>query len=572
MRLLLPRVAVLLAITLRVALMVTRVALSVTGVALIALITRVALGVTRVALGVTGVAGVALGVARVSVLLWVSPWVAELLLVSALARELRVAPGRLGLRLTLALRLAAVDRSRPAALVGRRRRAAGGLAALVVESFLGGSWAVPGRLVARWGSASRVTRALPEARLVARDRRVRVALRCRLVGVEGRGLVDGGVHGFAAAGIAGITLARQRLPLPGDLVDPGGLVAPPVVAGLRAPAVHRAPRIRPGDWRRSVTAQSTSQSKMCGDRPETRVESPGSTAGFGKEINGVSGIDASVLTISPDRPFRASITTFGALAWSGFRRYATYRQATIAGSFTNIVFGFLRCYVLLAVAAGAVGNRPGGYGPEQLATYVWVGQGLLAVVGVWGWTDLADRIRTGDIASDLLRPVPPVVSYLAADLGRALHALLTRFVGPLIAGAVFFHLYLPHRWPTIPLFTVSVLLAVIGSFGCRYLVNATAYWLHDARGVQMLWTLGSGVLAGLYFPLRLLPDWAAVTLWIATPLPGLLQTPLDVLVERDPPVTQVGLVALQAVWAVLLLWLAQVVQRRAEHKLVVQGG
>jgi len=79
----------------------------------------------------------------------------------------------------------------------------------------------------------------------------------------------------------------------------------------------------------------------------------------------VSGIDASVLTISPGRPLRASVTTFGALVGSGFRRYATYRQATIAGSFTNIVFGFLRCYVLLAVAAsveraGQVDRAPGG--------------------------------------------------------------------------------------------------------------------------------------------------------------------------------------------------------------------
>ena len=73
-------------------------------------------------------------------------------------------------------------------------------------------------------------------------------------------------------------------------------------------------------------------------------------------------------------------------------------------------------------------------------------------------------------------------------------------------------------------------------------------------------------------PLRLLPTGAAVTLWVATPLPGLLQTPLDVLVERDPPGRQVGLVVLQAAWAVGLLYLAKIVQRRAERKLVVQGG
>jgi ABC-2 type transport system permease protein len=286
----------------------------------------------------------------------------------------------------------------------------------------------------------------------------------------------------------------------------------------------------------------------------------------------VDRIDASVPTISPDRPIRASVTTFGALMWSGFRRYATYRQATIAGTFTNIVFGFLRCYVLLAVAAGAGGGRPGGYDRAQLATFVWLGQGLLTVSGIWGWTELSDRIRTGDVASDLLRPVSPVAAYLAADLGRGAHAMLTRFVPPVLVGAVFFPFAVPHRWQTVPLFLVSVVLAVVGCFGCRYLVNATAYWLQDARGPLMLWTLGSAVLCGLYFPLRLLPEWATVGLWVGTPLPGLLQTPIDVLVERDPSGRQVGLVALQAIWAFVLLLLARWVQRNAERKLVVQGG
>ncbi len=282
-------------------------------------------------------------------------------------------------------------------------------------------------------------------------------------------------------------------------------------------------------------------------------------------------LTATASTISVRRT-RASLVTFGALTWSGFRRHATYRQATLAGAFTNVVFGFLRCYVLLAVAAGAVTGRPAGYDPAQLATFVWVGQGMLAVTLMWGWAELADRIRSGDVAADLLRPVHPVVSYLAPDLGRAGYAVLTRFVPPLTVGALFFELYTPQRWFTVPLFAVSVLLATVICFACRFLVNATAYWLHDARGPIILWTLGAGVLSGLYFPLRFLPEPLAVALWVATPFPSLMQTPLDVLVERDPSGLQAGLVGLQVVWAVALLTACVVVQRRAERRMVVQGG
>jgi len=84
--------------------------------------------------------------------------------------------------------------------------------------------------------------------------------------------------------------------------------------------------------------------------------------------------------------------------------------------------------------------------------------------------------------------------------------------------------------------------------------------------------VASGVFGGLYFPIRFFPDWLAVATWVLTPLPSLFQTPLDVLVERDGPALQAGLVALQAVWAALLLLACRAVQRRAERKLVVQGG
>ncbi|MFI6757911.1 ABC transporter permease [Micromonospora sp. NPDC050417] len=263
--------------------------------------------------------------------------------------------------------------------------------------------------------------------------------------------------------------------------------------------------------------------------------------------------------------------TFTAITGSGYRCYSTYRQATFAGAFTNIVFGFLHCYVFLAVATGA-GGRAGGYDSRQLATFVWVGQGLLAVVGLWGWSDLADRIRTGDVASDLLRPVSPVVSYLATDLGRAAHAVLTRFVPPVLTGPIFFDVYLPTRWPTVPLFLLSMVLAVVLSFAGRYLVNASVYWLADVRGPMLLWTLCSGILAGLYFPLRFLPDWAFTTIWLATPFPSMMQTPLDVLVERDEAPVQAGLVGLQLCWVGAALFACVVVQRRAERRLVVQGG
>jgi ABC-2 type transport system permease protein len=272
------------------------------------------------------------------------------------------------------------------------------------------------------------------------------------------------------------------------------------------------------------------------------------------------------------RDLGAQLGAICALAWAGFRRYATYRQAMAASTFTNTVFGFLRCYVLLAVAASTATGVAAGYDAEQLATYCWASQGLIGVVMLWGWTELGDRIRTGDVVADLLRPLHPVASYLAVDLGRALHASLTRFAIPMTVGAVFFDLYAPRRPATYPLFALSALLGVLLCFGCRYLVNAAGFWLLDIRGIVLFWTFGTGVLAGLAFPLHFLPSWLVAVLWVATPFPSILQAPLDVLVERGSTLALAGVVAGQAAWSVVVLAICWYVQRRAERRLVIQGG
>lgn len=271
---------------------------------------------------------------------------------------------------------------------------------------------------------------------------------------------------------------------------------------------------------------------------------------------------------APGRKSAGSVRMYAALAAAGFRRHATYRQATIAGASTNIVFGFLRCYALLAVAAGA-GGVAAGYDAPKLATYVWTSQGMLAVVYIWGWPDFAERVRSGDIVADLLRPVDPVSYLLAVDVGRAGFALLTRFVSPVVVGALLFDLYAPRHPATYPLFVVSLALAVLVCFACRHVVYCSVYWLMDIRGPHLVWTLVSSFLAGLYLPLWLLPEPLPVLLVYGTPFPAMVQTPIDVLTERGPAGPAI---ARQVAWAVVALLAARLVQRRAERRLVVQGG
>ncbi|MGW2518121.1 ABC transporter permease [Streptomyces sp. NPDC001617] len=258
-----------------------------------------------------------------------------------------------------------------------------------------------------------------------------------------------------------------------------------------------------------------------------------------------------------------------AVAAGGFRRYATYRAATVAGVFTNTAFGLILVYTYTALW----NERPhlGGYDLPQAITYVWIGQSLFKTLANGGGgveTELMERIRTGDVAVDLYRPADLQLWWLATDLGRSAFELLGRGVPPFVLGALLFDMALPTDATTWLAFLVSVFLAALVSFGLRYLVALTAFWLMDGTGmIQIAWLTG-WFCSGMVLPLNVFPGTAGEVVR-ALPWSSLLQAPADVFLGQADVLSTY---AFQAMWAVVLLAAGRMVQAAATRRVVVQGG
>ncbi|GLW54959.1 ABC transporter permease [Kitasatospora phosalacinea] len=266
----------------------------------------------------------------------------------------------------------------------------------------------------------------------------------------------------------------------------------------------------------------------------------------------------------------------GGVYWSvargAFRRYATYRAATVAGTVTNTVFGMILASTVLALWR----TRPGlgGYDAAQAVTYIWISQGLLVTVAVWGGgfqDDLQARFRSGDIAVDLYRPVDFQGWWLATDLGRAGYQLVTRGAVPMLAGAVLFDLVLPGDPLVWAEFLLSVALAVLVSFGLRFLATLTGFWLHESEGVRAVMTVVSMFFSGMLLPLALFPGLLG-ELARVLPFSAMVQLPADVLLQRRTGTALLGLYGFQLAWGAALLALGRAGQALAVRRVVVQGG
>ena len=260
-----------------------------------------------------------------------------------------------------------------------------------------------------------------------------------------------------------------------------------------------------------------------------------------------------------------------ALIGAGFRRQSRYRAAAVAGAASNTAFGLLRSSIVTA-AIGTAGGQLGGYAAATGVTYVWVSQALLGSLEIFQLELLALRVRTGDIAVDLARPVDLQLQFAAQDLGRALAVILPRGAPILAVGALTFGLALPRDPLAYVAGTVSFGLGLGVSFACRYLVNLLALWLLDVRGIFTTYVTVTSVLCGLIVPVTWFPPWLA-TAAAATPFPSILQAPADVLTGRVHGAGPVaGILAVQLCWLVATVTAGQVMQRVGVRRLVVQGG
>jgi ABC-2 type transport system permease protein len=266
--------------------------------------------------------------------------------------------------------------------------------------------------------------------------------------------------------------------------------------------------------------------------------------------------------------------TYAWVMWYGMRRHAAYRFGALSEAVTNTVFGFLRAYILIALWHA----RPalGGYDVADAVTFCFLTQALIGPVQIFGGMELTERIRSGDVAIDLYRPVDLQGWWLAYDLGRAVFALAFRGVPPLVTGILVFRLTPPGpvMWAE---FAVAVLLAMLVGFGVRYVATLCVFWLHDDRGVQAVALVASLFFSGLLLPLVVFPGLLGV---VADHLPwaALIQVPADVFLGKAGYFGLHGTAGLlaaygfQAFWAVVLLAAGRVLTAAARRKLVIHGG
>lgn len=258
-----------------------------------------------------------------------------------------------------------------------------------------------------------------------------------------------------------------------------------------------------------------------------------------------------------------------ALTRLAMQRQFTYRAALVAGLLTNFFFGLLRATIMIALYDQR--RQVAGISLQDAITYTGLTQAIIAFLMLFSWFDIIDSIHTGQVGADLLKPVSFYGFWMAQDFGQAVVNLGLRGIAILAFFALVYQISFPTsagHWLALAL---CLLLSWLVSFAWRFLLNLSAFWVTNARGLARLFFGLSWLLSGFFMPLKFYPDWFARLAYL-TPFPHMVNTLVEVYLGLlDGPALVNALLA-QAAWGLGLVIVGQIILQAGVRRLVVQGG
>jgi ABC-2 type transport system permease protein len=227
--------------------------------------------------------------------------------------------------------------------------------------------------------------------------------------------------------------------------------------------------------------------------------------------------------------------------------------------------------VSLALWSAIARSAPvGRFGQREFVTYFLATIVVRQLTGSWVVWELIQEIRTGTLASRLLKPIHPFVSYSADNLAAVpLRALLAVPLAGIALASGGAHL------PRSPLMLGALVLSLVGAWIITFFVMAIigtlSFFLESSASIFEVWLACFMLLSGYLLPLELFPGWVR-SLSYVLPFRYMLGFPVELLIGIETRDEIVRGLAVQWTYCLLAGGLALAAWRAGLRRFGAFGG
>lgn len=184
---------------------------------------------------------------------------------------------------------------------------------------------------------------------------------------------------------------------------------------------------------------------------------------------------------------------------------------------------------------------------------------------------LPNRIADGSISTELLRPVSFRGRMIAENAGNALFCLIFKFIPVLTVAMLTTGMSAPAGAWELIMFVISALLGFGVLFSISFTVQMTSFWLINIWSITTIKNVFINVLSGSMIPLWFMPDKirSAVDL---TPFVSIYFTPVQIYLGQLSAKDTAVKCMIQLIWTLGIYAVGNILWKKGQRRLAVQGG
>lgn len=237
----------------------------------------------------------------------------------------------------------------------------------------------------------------------------------------------------------------------------------------------------------------------------------------------------------------------------------TYRGDTIIWALSAAIAPLISLAVWSAVSL-ANSNLP--FSKNDLVVYFLLAYLVDVMTSCWAGYFLIEQIKNGEFRGYLLKPVSPLFSYAANNIGEKIIKLMVTLISLTVLNLLFFPSGIPLEITLIKstLFVISIVLAGALFFMLDMAISMTALWIYNAEFLRWGFYFGKWFFSGIIIPIYFLPP-VFYNLSLYLPFRYIISFPVEVMMGKVLGADLIFGFSMQIFWVLTGVFLYKIIYK-----------
>lgn len=240
----------------------------------------------------------------------------------------------------------------------------------------------------------------------------------------------------------------------------------------------------------------------------------------------------------------------------------------------SILGAFLAIFIQMNIWTALLSDHeapPSSITLRDMLNYVIVSTMITGLTSSNVAKKIGERVETGMIAGDFLRPVHLKYFLWADDFGATSFHLLFVTLPICAFAALLYGFSFPSEPWVLFLFLISLMFSAIIIFHIQYILGMFAFWLQTSWFITWFLTAFNHLFSGSVVPLWYYPEWL-YTISSLLPFRLISFDPITIYLGKQTFEGAVAIIFRQVVWVVILVLFERWLWLRVQKKVIVHGG